>query len=51
MTFKDPATKEMFPVWVEYYENLEMSIPEGALGCNPGGISRNEKLKVIASFY
>jgi hypothetical protein len=51
MTFKDPATKEMFPVWVEYYENLEMPIPEGALGCNPGGISRSEKLEVVATFY
>ena len=51
MTFKDPVTKEMFPVWVEYYENLKMPIPEGKLGCNPGGISRSEKLKVVASFY
>ena len=51
MTFKDPATKEMFPVWVEYYENLKMPIPEGKLGCNPGGISRSEKLEVVASFY
>jgi hypothetical protein len=51
MTFKDPATKEMFPVWVEYYENLKMPIPEDELGCNPGGISRSEKLEVVASFY
>lgn len=51
MTFKDPSTGEMFPVWVEYYENLKMSIPEGELGCNPGGISRSEKLKIVASFY
>ena len=51
MTFKDPATKEMFPVWVEYYKNLKMPIPEGELGCNPGGISRSEKLEVVASFY
>ncbi len=51
MTFKDPSTKEMFPVWVEYYENLKMPIPEGELGCNPGGISRSEKLEVVASFY
>jgi hypothetical protein len=51
MTFKDPVTKEMFPVWVEYYENLEMSIPEDELGCNPGGISRSEKLEMVATFY
>lgn len=51
MTFKDPATKEMFPVWVEYYENLKMPIPEGELGCNPGGLSRSDKLELVASFY
>lgn len=51
MTFKDPATKQMFPVWVEYYKELNMPIPEGELGCNPGGISRSDKLKVVASFY
>ncbi|MCF8461853.1 MAG: hypothetical protein K9G46_14100 [Flavobacteriales bacterium] len=51
MTFKDPATNEMFPVWVEYYAELGIPIPEGELGCNPGGISRSEKLKVVASFY
>ncbi len=51
MTFKDPATNEMFPVWVEYYENLKTPIPEGELGCNPGGISRSDKLEVVASFY
>ena len=51
MTFKDPATNEMFPVWVEYYENLKLAIPEGKLGCNPGGISRSDKLEVVASFY
>ena len=51
MTFKDPATNEMFPVWLEYYAELGIPIPEGELGCNPGGISRSEKLKVVASFY
>ena len=51
MTFKDPANGKMFPVWVEYYENLKMPIPEGELGCNPGGISRSKKLEIVVSFY
>lgn len=51
MTFKDPTTQKMFPVWVEYYKALNMPIPEGEPGCNPGGISRSEKLRVVASFY
>lgn len=44
MTFKQPHRKTFFPVWVAYYNKLKMSIPEGALGINPGGISRSPKL-------
>lgn len=51
MTFKDPKTGKMFPVWGDYYDQLGMEIPEGELGCNPGGISRSDKLQVVASFY
>lgn len=51
MTFKDPETGKMFPVWVEYYNELGIPIPEGEPGCNPGGISRSDKLKLVASFY
>lgn len=51
MTFKDPKTGNMFPAWVDYYDQLGMEIPEGELGCNPGGISRSDKLEVVAFFY
>ena len=47
MTFKSPKTGAFFPVWVSYYAKLQMEIPEGKLGCNPGGISTSEKLKII----
>lgn len=47
MTFKDPDTKEFFPVWVTYYAALKQPIPEGQPGCNPGGISRSDKLKML----
>lgn len=47
MTFKSPKTKAFFQVWVDYYSNLKMEIPEGKLGCNPGGISTSNKLKII----
>jgi hypothetical protein len=46
MTFKIPNTNTFFPVWVSYYRDLSMDIPEGALGINPGGISRDKKLKM-----
>ncbi len=43
MTFKDPATQKFFPAWVKYYNDLDVPIPEGFLGCNPGGISLSDK--------
>lgn len=49
MTFKSPNTNEYFEVWAEYYKNLKMEIPEGKLGCNPGGISTSDKLKIIGT--
>ena len=42
-------SKEYFKVWAEYYEKLKMEIPEGQLGCNPGGISTSDKLKIIGT--
>lgn len=47
MTFKKPDTQEYFPVWVTYYQKLNMPIPEGHPGINPGGISRSEKIEII----
>jgi hypothetical protein len=49
MTFKSPKTKEYFEVWVVYYKKLNIEIPEGKLGCNPGGISTSDKLKIIGT--
>lgn len=47
MTFKKPGSQEFFPVWVEYYEKLNLKIPEGQPGINPGGISRSDKITVF----
>ncbi len=47
MTFKEPKSKNYFPVWIEYYQKLQMDIPEGKPGINPGGISRSEKIEFI----
>jgi hypothetical protein len=50
MTFKEPGSDQYFPVWVDYYKKLEQAIPEGAPGCNPGGLSRSEKINIIGKF-
>lgn len=49
MTFKSPKSNEYFEVWADYYKKLKMEIPEGQLGCNPGGISTSDKLKIIGT--
>lgn len=47
MTFKKPDSQEYFPVWVDYYKKLNMPIPEGKPGINPGGISRSDKIEIL----
>jgi hypothetical protein len=49
MTFKSPKSNEFFEVWVDYYKKLHLEIPEGKPGCNPGGISTSDKLKIIGT--
>lgn len=54
MTFIDPDTGKLFPIWEKYYERLGVSIPEKAPGLNPGNISRSEKLIIMypySSFF
>lgn len=46
MTFKDPNTKMFHPEFLKYYKSMNLPIPEGKLGLNPGSISRDLKLNV-----
>ena len=48
MTFKAPGVDSFPTVWVRHYEALGMPIPEGQPGCNPGGLSRSDKLEWLA---
>jgi len=47
MTFKDPATGEFAPTWVDYYKKLGLEIPEGKPGCNPNGMAASDKIERI----
>jgi len=47
MTFKDPATGNFPPAWVEYYQKMGLEIPEGLPGCNPNGLAASVKLKKL----
>jgi len=46
MTFKKEEADDILPYWIEYFEKLQLPIPEGKLGINPTGLSRSEKLKI-----
>jgi len=44
MTFKDPATGNFPSAWVDYYQKLDIEIPEGLPGCNPNGLAASNRL-------
>lgn len=44
MTYKEPKSNEFFAVWVDHFKKQGIEIPEGKLGCNPGGMSLDEKI-------
>ena len=44
MTFIDPNTKKTDSFWADFYQKLNMEVPEGKLGCNPNGLAANEHL-------
>lgn len=45
MTFKDPTTGNFPAAWEEYYQKMELEIPEGQPGCNPNGMAASDKLE------
>lgn len=47
MTFREPGTSEPMTVWKDYYAKLSVPIPEGVPGCNPGGLSRSDKINIV----
>jgi hypothetical protein len=50
MTFKDPDTQDLFPVWETYFDDLGVPVPEGEPGLNPGSMSLDPSLEIIYSF-
>jgi hypothetical protein len=48
MSFRDPATGEILPAWIEYYERFGMDVPDGAPGSNPGDISKDNRIRIMA---
>lgn len=49
MTYKAPGSDSYFKVWEDYFKNLNMEVPEGKPGCNPGGMSLSNKIKILGT--
>lgn len=47
MTYKEPGTDNFFPVWEQHFKQLNLPIPEGLPGCNPGGMSQSDKIRIM----
>jgi hypothetical protein len=50
MTFNDPDTKQLFPIWKTYFDSLKVSIPESEQGLNPGSISCSDLLEIYCPY-
>ncbi|MEM6379793.1 MAG: YiiX/YebB-like N1pC/P60 family cysteine hydrolase [Bacteroidota bacterium] len=50
MTYKDPETNKIFPIWADYFQKLNVSVPEGEPGLNPGGMSKSDYIDIV-HFY
>lgn len=49
MTYKEPGTDAFYTVWQQHFNDLGMAVPEGLPGCNPGGMSRSAKMKILGT--
>ncbi|MCP4176226.1 MAG: hypothetical protein GY756_00495 [bacterium] len=50
MTFKNPDTGKIFGIWIKYFKKLKSPVPQEKPGCNPGGMSMSNKIKIIYAF-
>lgn len=44
MTFINPKTGKTDEYWQEFYNKLNLQVPEGKPGCNPNGLSTSDKI-------
>ncbi|PKP22782.1 MAG: hypothetical protein CVU05_02365 [Bacteroidetes bacterium HGW-Bacteroidetes-21] len=50
MTFKRKGQTHFMPEWLQYFDALSCSIPEGVPGNSPGKMSLSEKITVLGDF-
>lgn len=47
-SFTDPATGRIHPRWQRHFDALGVAVPEGELGSDPGDLSRDPRLEIVA---
>ncbi len=47
MTFIDPKTGKTNEFWQKFYQEKNLKVPEGELGCNPNGLAGSSKIERI----
>tara|TARA_B100001758_G_C18321752_1_gene563577 strand:+ start:95 stop:784 length:690 start_codon:yes stop_codon:yes gene_type:complete len=47
MNFLDPINNKPLKIWQDYYASLEIPIPQGEPGLNPGNMSLSKKIDII----
>jgi len=47
MTFINPKTGMTDDFWLKFYQEKNLEVPEGKMGCNPNGLAGSEKLLII----
>lgn len=50
MNFTNGKSNKILPLWQNYYQNLQIHVPQGQLGTNPGAMSRESSIQII-HFY
>ena len=48
MTYK--VNGQTLDVWIDYFNQINVVIPEGKDGINPGGLSLSNKIKIVYNY-
>ena len=48
MTYK--SNGKTMTIWIDYFNELNIPIPENEPGINPGGISKSKKINIIHNY-
>ena len=50
MTYRDPNSGKVMPVWQQYFHDHDTAIPQGKPGTNPAEMSRSPRLEIIYQY-